>query len=280
MILLTLILASALIQPSPSLRVNQEKPAETNNQTTKNKTTPTQSEPPTTAPDTPKEEQNTPKKDNEGRDNPSYWHKVFSPDILPNWILMGVGIVGTIIAVITLLCIKSQFEDTRRALHWAKRSAIAAKKSADAAFLNARAIINTERAWLTVDFVAEGSDYALWVTNRGRTPAEIINYQFWIACPPIAERVFPENPPNTFIKPINTLLISGNLWDEDERFNMSQYFGSEWDAIICGNKTGLIRIRINYKNSITKEPHETEVVYSYRASESKMVPLKWLNRYT
>jgi hypothetical protein len=73
-----------------------------------------------------------------------YWDKVRSPDILPKWILMLVGIVGTIIAVITLFCIKSQMKDTNRALHWAKRSAIAAKKSANA-------LINSERAWIFAD---------------------------------------------------------------------------------------------------------------------------------
>lgn len=79
-----------------------------------------------------------------------------------------------------------QSKDTEKALHWAKESAIAAKTSADAGLLNAKAIINAERAWITASLnwqstagrIIQGEDEsALNVRfvfeNQGRTPAWI-----------------------------------------------------------------------------------------------------------
>jgi hypothetical protein len=96
----------------------------------------------------------------------------------------GGRIIGTAIGVVTLILIYIQSKDTEKALHWAKESAIAAKTSADAGLLNAKAIINAERAWITANvtwqtpaghIIQNQHESALYVRftfeNRGRTPA-------------------------------------------------------------------------------------------------------------
>jgi hypothetical protein len=121
-----------------------------------------------------------------------YLRKVRSPEVLPNWILMGVGVVGAVIGVITLIYLYRQSKDTKQALDWAKESAIAAKTSADAALANAQAIINAERAWITANaewrpdeamhIVARENRSSMNIRfrfqNQGRTPAWITSKGF------------------------------------------------------------------------------------------------------
>jgi hypothetical protein len=54
--------------------------------------------------------------------------------------------------------------------------AIAAQKSADAAEITARALINSERPWVAAEILKEGGAnmFALKITNYGRTPAHIL----------------------------------------------------------------------------------------------------------
>ncbi len=67
------------------------------------------------------------------------WWDIYWPTLA----LVVVGLVGTVIAVCTLL-------DIRRQTKNAENTALAAQKSAEAALLNAQALINAERAWIVV----------------------------------------------------------------------------------------------------------------------------------
>ena len=120
---------------------------------------------------------------------PSYWHRMLAPDVLPNWILMAVGIIGVLIGIFTLIALYRQGGDTQRALTYAKQSA-------DAALLNAQAVMNAERAWVMVDISdpvanitvtnATNPDrtmssvrFSLSYRNEGRTPCWIVEKCIW-----------------------------------------------------------------------------------------------------
>jgi len=145
-----------------------------------------------------------------------YLHKVMAPEVLPNWILMVVGVVGTVIGVITLLYIFRQSKDTEKALHWAKESAIAAMKSADAGLLNAKAIINAERAWITasVEWISglgrmiQGDNESsvtvrFTFENQGRTPAWLTSRVY--GC--LIRDTVPEEPDFNTIQPKEGLAV-------------------------------------------------------------------------
>ena len=94
---------------------------------------------------------------------PNYWQKLTSPELLPNWILMAVGVVGTIVAVVTLRSIRAQQKDTQKALLFAKKSAVAASTSANA-------LMSAERAWVIVEMperirTLEGNDDTTAIVN-------------------------------------------------------------------------------------------------------------------
>jgi hypothetical protein len=282
LLLLTSALSPGSSQSSPAHRIDQQKPAKDDNHAAKDSAVPASCS--CLAVEACKEKQDAAKKDNEGRSKPTYWDKVRSPDTLPNWILMGVGIIGTILAIITLIYIGGQAKDASTALGHTQMSAEAAKISADAALLNAQAIINSERAWVTagLEWVV-GNTYAMNLTNHGRTPAYVIGYHVFVACPPVTPSIskFPETHQITsFGRDLNLFLVSGRTYRVDERFELLEYFGPQiWDEVLAGTKTAIFKIVITYQNLITKDQHSTEIVYSYKQTEFTIVVLPWLSVY-
>ena len=138
-------------------------------------------------------------KDNHPGKSPSYLSKLFGPENIPNIALVVVGIGGIIAALCTLRLISWQTRVMVMQTKIAKTSAraaifgvAAAKKSADAALLNAQAIINSERAWLIpttesiepndlpTRFLANSQVETMTVRieNCGRTPAWLMDWFF------------------------------------------------------------------------------------------------------
>ncbi len=80
--------------------------------------------------------------------------------------------IATVVIAIFTVCLS---KSTRKLWVEAKDAGITAKKSADAAFLNAQAVINSERPWFVVN-VDNGPDlFKFGCLNQGRTPGEIIS---------------------------------------------------------------------------------------------------------
>jgi hypothetical protein len=86
-----------------------------------------------------------------------------------NWALVLVGIIAAWIAIGTLNDLKEQTAAT-------KTFAEAANRSADAALLNAQAVINSERPWVIIFVKRSSLDVTFAAANLGKTPAEIISY--------------------------------------------------------------------------------------------------------
>jgi hypothetical protein len=193
---------------------------------------------------------------------------------LPTWFLVIVGSVAAWIALRTL-------DDIKKQTHNAENASEAAKISADAALLNAQAIVNAERAWLTIKLVAgHGRDYQLGIANRGRTPAQVINYQMWVVCPAIDAQAFADYSNEAVEKEINVFLLNGDDWKDDGPWDIALIFGSDWQDVFGGQKAGLIKIRVNYTDLITQTSRESEAVFSYRSRVSRLVPLDYRSRYT
>jgi hypothetical protein len=83
--------------------------------------------------------------------------------------------VTTWAILLTLMAIAEQVQESRKATQAMRDSIPLQRNSADAALKNAQAVINSERAWLDIDFVRSGtSTYEFRLTNHGKTPAFVI----------------------------------------------------------------------------------------------------------
>lgn len=133
-----------------------------------------------------------------------WWDK---SDVLLTGLLAVVGVVGVIYAIKTLRMverqtnanegqlneIKNSAQQTNILIEQAGKQADAARNSADAALLNATAVVNSERPWLFIEI--ETSDvkpdqsgvpvhvsFSVRFQNWGKTPAEIINFDDHLEC--------------------------------------------------------------------------------------------------
>lgn len=97
-------------------------------------------------------------------------------------VLTIVGIIGVVAAIWTLNAVKKQADEMVKQAEQMREQTAVAKQAADAALLNAQAVINAERPWMMIepDFkvVIVGENQLALVsfkaTNVGRSPAEII----------------------------------------------------------------------------------------------------------
>lgn len=112
-------------------------------------------------------------KDDKPSKAPGYFHELFLPQNLPTIALVGVGIGGIWVAICTL-------KDIQKQTRYLRKSVIASRRNAQAALLNAQAVIHAQRPWVT--FFAEHSNgsYNFKAGNLGKSPARIIGYSHCI----------------------------------------------------------------------------------------------------
>lgn len=127
-------------------------------------------------------------------------------------ILAGAAAVGTYYAIKTLRVLRHEAKIAVAALKQTARFARAASKTADAAALNAQAIINAERPWLVIEIRRPEitGEYFFTFANKGRTPAQFISGDaaFSFQTPPAyPEPIIPGSAP--FLKPDETLIVQG-----------------------------------------------------------------------
>lgn len=142
----------------------------------------------------------------------------------------------------------------------------AAKKSADAALKNATAIVNSERPWMIIELTPiSGVPWTGYISfrawNRGRTPAEITDYQgdfFFHA----VDEEFPAEPTykpwerlyREYISPGNSVSIYG--------FDLSGSLPpDQWQWMGKEKKRLYFKGRILYRDLITYEEHESRFCY-------------------
>jgi hypothetical protein len=94
-----------------------------------------------------------------------WWDRIY---ICFTGILIAVGIFGVRAAYKTLKAIEAQNAHI--------------EKSANAALLNAQAVINSERPWIIVLPEKSNNGYRFRAINSGRTPADVISYSAEAVC--------------------------------------------------------------------------------------------------
>lgn len=121
--------------------------------------------------------------DNESK-QPTWCERIVSP-VVSNWPLIAVAIWGILVARSTLNAIRWQAEETAKATQAMRDSLPLQKSSADAALLNAKAVINAERPWMFIEINhvgGAGQMFEMIFTNQGRTPAEVVGFEMELEC--------------------------------------------------------------------------------------------------
>ena len=100
-----------------------------------------------------------------------------SPWSLHERILWAANLVLVLVAYVGILLALSLLKKIERQTGYAETAALAAATSAQAALLNAQAIVNSERPWILISVKpsrSEENSFTVTATNRGRTPARIV----------------------------------------------------------------------------------------------------------
>jgi len=196
-----------------------------------------------------------------------------------NLVLVLVGYVGVTVAIRTLRRIEIHAKLSEEAVQ-------AALETAHAVLAHSKAMINAERPWLLMTFepsVDVENSFRIKVTNRGRTPAEIVATTGRIAVV-VDERYLPKTPEYATAKPASLgapiILLAGES-------TLLQRFGREDVKLVCKTDESFRRIeqrqeniflygKILYKSLIAPdegEPHETSWCcrYVHGGSSSSLV---------
>jgi hypothetical protein len=183
---------------------------------------------------------------------PTYLSRLFAPENLPNIALVVVGIAGIITAVCTLKIIRTQ--------------TFATVKAAEAALLNAQAVIKAERPWMIIEPTpiphAPLSGYVSFdAYNRGRTPAEITNYQGDFFFHGIDEG-FDLEPTFAPLERLYREYISPGNKVSVYTFSIDGVLASDqWQWMHQEQKRLYFKGRIVYRDLITHEEHESRFCY-------------------
>jgi hypothetical protein len=143
---------------------------------------------------------------------------------------------------------------------------IAAKESAIAALSSAKALTNSERAWLVIRFKVDERFHAT-VVNEGRTPAEVVwgdaKFSFCSNEEVDTIDVVLHTPNGEF--PHRKVLVPGEEWNFFYTFNMEEIFSGEQLASVEANTHRLVLFGvIRYRDTLNESDptvHETRYCY-------------------
>ena len=220
------------------------------------------------------------------------------PEKPPWWDVAWSTIALTVIGVVTAIIALCTLRDIKRQTKNAENAAIAARDSANAALLNAKATVNAERAWIdgeiieakynapTADQVREQimgknlsqePDFTIQVVNRGRTPARIAQWKLLIDFE--FSRI--ENGEALYSKDRALHLLMGTNKPEFlETFDLQPHI-DQWESAGEEKKSIIVKVIVEYFDIISGDEtlHETSFVYVYSPS-GVLDRTSRFNRYT
>jgi hypothetical protein len=97
---------------------------------------------------------------------------------MPEWIAWAAFIVLAVLGYVGIMLALSTLRKIERQTAAAEAAAMAAHNSAQAALLNAQAIIDSERPWILITVepsMQVDNGFVVTATNRGRSPAQIVS---------------------------------------------------------------------------------------------------------
>jgi len=218
------------------------------------------------------------------------WYEGFWPPNWSNWGLVAVGAYGVYLALGSLCEIRKQSINT--------------EKAANAASLNAQAVINAERAWVVAELHPMGKkrddklwvddsgmpftteqilaskheEYSLRIKNIGRTPAQIISFEMSYSCVPEGVTELPSSSPvASYLRDFEHLLANSDPIEILAPFNPGDYMKDSWLDIKALKKTAVFHGWVKYRHMLTDEDCWWDYCYVYTPSLGRLTAV---GRYT
>jgi hypothetical protein len=144
------------------------------------------------------------------------------------------------------------------------------KKSAEAANLNALAVINAERAWIVFELIDDGGGvFRSVMTNYGRTPAQVMGYNIQRSATMTLDDI--QNHPAPYeddpTRPGQPFLVQDEAWDI-ERIKIND---PGWTLPGTVKKPFLYWGVIHYRDTIRNSEHDTWFLRRYTASRNEFL---------
>ena len=185
-----------------------------------------------------------------------YWRVAFGPEYFSTWALVVIGGIAGGLAFCTLRRIGDQ--------------AVSGRDAANAALLNAEAVIKSERPWLLVNVEPKKDrrdEYSLQAFNAGRTPAEFHEGHLALAKHPVGFTEPPVDFQAPFSLPMQNLIVSRDSFEIQPVFPEALVTEEERD----GFSTQVLYVygRISYwdtftdRNSPGAKPYVTQWIFQY-----------------
>ncbi len=198
-----------------------------------------------------------------------WWDKAY---VIFTGLLVIIGALGVRSAIKSLRLIERQTDANDNLIKHAGIQAEAAKDAAEAAFLNAQAVINSERPWVVVTTHPDKERrlFMFKAKNHGRTPAKIISEE--IGHEFAADPMNLPSPPNYKPAP-----IPHNLLAPEVRFPIYRIEPAWWiiNQRPSPGEQLVVFGRILYfdlvKGKEKREVHETRWCLVYVAEERRFV---------
>ena len=146
---------------------------------------------------------------------------------------------------------------------------VIAGNAADAAFLNATAVINAERPWMLINIKMDvGRDsngmtfgisvpigFSVSFINCGKTPAEVISFEQHLDCTQTTDDlpIPPEyQTPNEQVLRHTRLVAADGKWEDvtESGFSLQQNFPNDWADIYTSTKRAMYWGRLRYRDLI------------------------------
>jgi hypothetical protein len=174
-----------------------------------------------------------------------------------------------------------------------KEQTAATKKAADAASMNAQALIASERAWIDLELTPQTdapSMYDLKITNHGRTPALVLTYTVGTQSYPPDEYLW--STAKTFdmmkasykkLADLRVFLKQSDSHSANAVTDLSHAFLA-WDAVRNGQQSGLLYFGVSYLDIVsgteaTREPRESAAIFSFVKDSQSLYRMARYDKY-
>lgn len=136
--------------------------------------------------------------------------------------------------------------------------------------------INAERAWVMVELRKDAEyDYAIEVTNMGRTPAHIISYELRYTC--LVEGITDVSEYDGDLvgrTEVNRFIAAGGNAKIGEPFHIMEYMWDDLREINSSAKTAVFHGWVHYRHMFSTELEcYADFCYSFKASEQRLISI-------
>ncbi len=207
-----------------------------------------------------------------------------------NGLLVIAGFLGIRVAYRTLKTLERQARSTHHQAVQVRKQTGLLNKSAEAALLNAQAVIDSERAWIHADFISREiigtTRYSLVITNQGKTPAQVFGYHIWHGLLTEGVPFVKDKLTSHFSEDSHVFIGGGQTMTLRDDFRLEDLFTLEDlpPASSAGFPQGAFCVTVNYGDVVSektkRKEHHTSFIYFVNLTFSTLTRIAQYNDYT